>query len=172
MFRNYSECYSYRRYVQKSPFTVQVLQGRLGARYGSRWSCRRGKAAWRGRGHPAPRQGGRGERPGELAVGHCNERARPVCLFISWWISGPTYSLPHTSNTRSREYIRYILSILFNVSHQLKSTLQESSVNILVFPFFYFFLICGDQLSTPPRVPGIGMPQPLLVCTWSNACTR
>ena len=107
MFRNYSECYSYRRYsggtnpgfrtyVQKSPFTVQVLQGRLGARYGSRWSCRRGTAAWRGRGRPAPRQGGRGERPGELAVGHCNERARPVCLFISWWISGPTYSFPHT----------------------------------------------------------------------------
>ena len=70
--------------------------GRLGARYGSQWSYRWGTSAWRGRGRPAPRQGERAGEAGRTTVGHCNERARPVYLFISWWISGPTYSLPHT----------------------------------------------------------------------------
>ena len=60
----------------------------LGARYGSRWSSRRGKAAWRGRGRPAPRQGGRAGEAGRTRPLYCNERARPVCLFIS----GPTTS--------------------------------------------------------------------------------
>ena len=69
----------------------------------------------RGEGAGARRRarGGGRERPGEL--GHCNERARPVCLFISWWISGPTYSLPHTEYLLGVGSIYGIYSVGTNV---------------------------------------------------------
>ena len=39
---------------------------------------------------------------------------------------------------------------------------------LLVLPLF--LKVCGDQLSAGSALPD--MPQPLRVCTWSNACMR